>query len=479
MNFRHLLTGAALLCAAGAAAPAANELPDLGDASQSTISAVQERQLGESIMRQIRASPAYLDDAEVADYLNAIGQTLVASSPDPGGHFDFFAIAEPSINAFALPGGFIGVHSGLLLSAQSESELASVLGHEIAHVTQKHIARMLAAQQRSGLASMAALAVAILAARSNAELSQAAIATAQASAIQSQLNYSRDHEREADRIGLQIVEQAGFDAHAMPVFLERLQRASRLYEGGAPSYLRTHPLTFERVADVQNRTQQLPFRQVPDSLTFHLVRARLAVLQANPREAVAAFSKQLQERKYANEAGARYGLVVALLRAGNAKAAAAELQRLQAAAPRNPMIMALAAEVYIQQGAARQGLETYRRALTDSPGRRGLIYGYAGALIDLQQAQQAADFLADQAERNRSDPKLYELQAKAYAQLGKKLLRHRAQSEAYLLRGNLTAAIEQLRIARAAGDGDFYLQSSVEARLKELMEIDAEARRRE
>lgn len=476
MNLRHfLLLSAALL--AGVAI--ANELPDLGDASQSTISAAQERQLGDSIMRQIRASPVYLDDAEVADYLGAVGQALAANSPDPGGHFEFFAVADPSMNAFALPGGYIGVHSGLITTAQGESELASVLGHEIAHVTQKHIARMLAAQQRSGLASMAALAIAILAARSNAELSQAAIATAQASAIQSQLNYSRDHEREADRIGLQIVQQSGFDVHAMPVFLERLQRASRLYEGGAPSYLRTHPLTFERVADIQNRTQDIPFRQVPDSLAFHLVRARLAVLQVSPRDAVETFSTQLLERKYANETGARYGLTLALLRSGNVRAAAAELQRLQPLGSRNPMILSLAAQVQLEQNATAQGLETYRRALSDFPGRRGLIYGYANALIDLQRGQQAADFLAEQADRNRSDPKLFELQAKAYAQLGRSLLRHRAQAEAYLLRGNLSGAIEQLRIARSSGDGDFYMQSSVEARLRELMEIDAQAKRRD
>jgi predicted Zn-dependent protease len=139
----------------------------------------------------------------------------------------------------------------------------------------------------------------------------------------------------------------------------------------------------------------------------------------------------------------------------------------------------LAARVQIQQGATAQGLETYRRALAEFPARRGLIYGYADALIDAQQAQQAADFLAEQAERNRYDPKLFELQAKVYAQLGKRLLRHRAQAEAYLLRGNVPAAVEQLQLARAAGEGDFYLQSSLEARLKELMEIEAESRRRE
>ncbi|HWQ40007.1 MAG TPA: M48 family metalloprotease [Burkholderiales bacterium] len=475
MNFRHFLVCAAF--SAGAAA--ANELPDLGDASQSTLSAAQERALGESIMRQIRSSPAYLDDAEVADYLNGIGQSLVANSPDPGGHFEFFAVADGSINAFALPGGFIGVHTGLVLGAQSESELASVLGHEIAHVTQKHIARMLAAQQRSGLASMAALAVAILAARSNAQLSQAAIATAQAAAIQTQLNYSRDHEREADRIGLQIVQASGFDAHAMPRFLERLQRSSRLYEGGAPSYLRTHPLTFERIADVQNRTQAIPFRQVPDGLEFHLIRARLTVLQSNPREAAESFRAQLRERKFANEAAARYGLVFALLQAGNGATATAELQRLEALAGTDALIMGLIAQAHIKRGAADQGLETYRRALVAGPARRALAYGYGAALIELGRAQQAVDFLARQVEKNPADPQLYELQARAYAQLGKKLLRHRAQAEAYALRGNLAAAIEQLHIARSAGDGDFYQQSSVEARLKELKELDAEARRRD
>ena len=171
MKFKTLLV--ALLVSSVAWA---DDLPDLGDSSQSALSPAQERKLGEGIMAQIRSNPAYLDDPEVADYLNTIGYRLVANSPDPAGPFEFFAIADNSINAFALPGGFVGVHAGLLLAAQSESELASVLSHEIAHVTQRHIARLIAAQQRAGLASMAALAVAILAARSNSQVSAAAIA---------------------------------------------------------------------------------------------------------------------------------------------------------------------------------------------------------------------------------------------------------------------------------------------------------------
>lgn len=453
-----------------------NELPDLGDVSQGTLSLLQERRLGEGIMRQIRAHPAYLDDPEVADYLNRIGYRLVGNSPDPGGSFEFFGIVDGSVNAFALPGGFIGVHSGLMLTAQSESELASVLSHEVAHVTQRHLARMVAAQQRTGLASMAALAVAILAARANPEISQAAIAAAQAGTIQSQLNFTREHEREADRIGLQVMEKSGYDVHAMPVFFERLQRATRVYETGAPSYLRTHPLTFERVADVQNRIQGIPYRQVPDSLEFQLVRARLQAREGTPQDAARDFDRIIAGRKYSNEVAARYGLTVALLRAGDIRRAQAELAALQKLGVENPMIDALAAQTQISSGAIEKGLETYRLALRSHPARRALVYGYADALISTHRAREASSFLATRLDNRSADPRLYELQARAYADMGLRLLQHQAQAEAYVLRGSLVRAIEQLQIAQRAGDGDFYQLSAVEARLRELIAIDTENR---
>src|SRR5882672_11218440 len=373
----------------------ADELPDLGDSSQSAISPAQERKLGEGIMGQIRSDPAYLDDPEVADYLNTLGYRLVANSPDPAGPFEFFAIADNSINAFALPGGFVGVHSGLLLAAQSESELASVVSHEIAHVTQHHIARLIASQQRVGLASMAALAVAILAARSNSQVSAAAIAAAQAGAIQSQLNFTREHEREADRIGLQIMEKSGFDPHAMPAFFERLQKATRVYETGAPSYLRTHPLTFERIADIQSRIQDVPFRQVPDSLEFHLVRARLSALEGNAREAVANFDRMIDTRKFGSEVAARYGLVVALLRVGDKSRARKDMALLQGLKAKSPMIDALGAQTLIAAGEVERGLAAYRDALRVNPNRRALVYGYVDALIAANKATVAVQFLND------------------------------------------------------------------------------------
>ena len=456
----------------------ADELPDLGDVSQSALSPVQERKLGEGIMAQIRSNPAYLDDPEVTDYLNTLGYRLVANSPDPAGPFEFFAIADSSINAFALPGGFVGVHSGLLLSAQSESELASVLSHEIAHVTQRHIARLIAAQQRVGLATMAALAVAILAARSNTQVSAAAIAAAQAGAIQSQLNFTREHEREADRIGLQIMEKSGFDAHAMPTFFERLQKATRVYETGAPSYLRTHPLTFERIADIQGRIQDVPFRQVPDSLEFQLVRARLSADDGNARAAVANFDRMIAEHKFGTEAATRYGLVVALLRAGDKARARKEMAVLQGLKAKSPMMDALAAQTLIAVGEIEKGLASYREALRVNPNRRALIYGYADALITANKAAEVVQFLNGRLDGRGGDPQIYEFQARAYTVMGKRLLQHRAVAEVYALRGNFPAAIEQLQIAQKAGDGDFYQKSSVEARLKELMALDAENRRK-
>lgn len=474
MNFHSVVAVVLLVPAFGFS----DELPDLGDVSQSVLSPAQERKLGEGIMSQIRASSAFIDDPDVTDYLNAVGYRLVGNSPDPAGPFEFFGIADKSVNAFALPGGFVGVHSGLLLSAQSESELASVLSHEIAHVTQRHLARMVAAQQRAGMASMAALAVAILAARSNPEVSVAAITAAQAGAIQSALNFTREHEREADRIGLQIMEKSGFDVHAMPVFFERLQKATRVYETGAPAYLRTHPLTFERIADVQSRIQDIPFRQVPDSLEFHLVRTRLSALEGNPRVAVKNFDDILSSRKFANEAAARYGLVVALLRAGDFPRAKKEIASLQGLKAKSPMIDALTAQTLIGSGEVEKGLATYRDGLRANPSRHALVYGYANALLDAMRAVEAVDFLSGILETRSPDARLYELQARAYTVLGKRLLQHRAQAEAYVLRGNLPAAIEQLQLAQRAGDGDFYQKSSLEARLKELVAIDTESRRR-
>ena len=452
-------------------------LPDLGDVSQSELTPLQERRLGEGIMREIRADRSYSDDAEIADYLNALGSRLVSAGTASRQAFEFFLILDPQVNAFALPGGFIGVNSGLILAAQSESELASVLSHEIAHVTQHHIARMLVAQKQSQITSLAGLALAILASRVSSEMSQAALVASQAGSVQSALNFTRANEREADRIGFQALEQAGFDTQAMPLFFERLQRATRYYETAAPSYLRTHPLTYERIADMQNRAQNSPYRQVPDSVEFQLIRAKLKAAQGPPRDAIAFFEGSLKERKYLSEMASRYGLVEALIRAKDYARATQELRALRKTAPASAVIEAQAARLYMAAGDHAMALQTYRDALTSHPGYRAFVYDYADALLRNRQPEEALKLVESRLQYSLSDYRLYQLQAQGYAALNKSLQQHRALAESQYRLGNIPAAIEQLVLAQKSGDGDFYQQSSVDARLRELRSIENEMRK--
>lgn len=472
MKYVLLLTGALLLAPASA-----DPLPELGDPSQSTLSNQQERQLGETIMRQIRADRQYLDDPEVTDYINGLGYKLVANSANSGQAFEFFVINDPSINAFALPGGFIGAHTGLIVTSQTESELAAVLAHEIGHVTQRHIARFFQQQEKAGYAALAAMALALLAARSSPDLAQAAVAGAQYATVQTQLNFSRDNEREADRAGVQTLERSGFDPRGMPAFLERLQRAYRIYDTNAPSYVRTHPLTTERIADVQNRVESMPYRQVPDTLEFQLVRARLQVAQYSPRDAVERFNDILQEKKTVSDIPARYGLVLALLEAKDIQRAVRESEILLKEAPDSVMIAVLVARVRLAAGNRKDAFELYAETLKRFPRWRALIYDYARALLDAKRPREALQVTGDASQVLRGDRRLYQLQGQAYAALGQKLQQHRAQAEAFVLMGNLSAAIDQLQSGLRSGDGDYYQLSSAEARLRELRVLEAENRR--
>ncbi|MFZ3088660.1 MAG: M48 family metalloprotease, partial [Methylotenera sp.] len=292
----------------------ANELPELGDVSATVLSPLQEQAIAEQILREVAVSDDVLQDVEVTDYLQALGARLVANGPDKRQKFTFFVVRDSTINAFAMPGGVIGVHTGLILGANSESELASVLGHEIGHVTQHHLARMLASQKSDTFKNIAGIALALLMARSNPQLASGALTTVSAASVQSQLDYTREHEREADRIGLQILDSGGFDVRAMPNFFTTLQRGSRFSEGSAPSFLRTHPLTSERIADVTNRVEQMPYRQVADSVEFQYVRAKLRAMFGVEQAAIDVFEQNIREHRYTNEAAEHYGLAVALLR---------------------------------------------------------------------------------------------------------------------------------------------------------------------
>jgi predicted Zn-dependent protease len=468
MRITPFLVALPLFGAATAAGQA--PLPDLGSAGDAALSPQMERRIGESVMRDIRRDPAYDDDPEVIDYLAGLGAPLARATQGVRQDFQFFLIRDPTINAFALPGGYIGVHSGLLTASETESELASVIGHEIGHVALRHIARGMAQEQQMQAPMMAALLAAVLLARSRPDLATGAAIGAQAGVVQSQLAYSREFEREADRSGMEALAAAGFDPSGMPAFFERLARATRISDDSSvPGYLRTHPLTTERIAAAQARAAALPYRQHLDNPEFQLVRAKVRVeTAAEPRDAVSHFDASVRDGRYASEAAARYGLASALLRARRPRDAEAEVARLRATGLEDPMIETLAAKVKHALGQNGEALALLTKARARYPYARAVVYVYVAALLEGGGGKEALSALEDPVRQYPRDATLRQLQAKTYAALGKRLLQHQAQAEVYAIQGSLPAAIEQLQLARSSGDGDFYQLSVVDARLKEL-----------
>jgi predicted Zn-dependent protease len=455
----------------------ATDLPDLGEVSRQYFSDQDEQMLGRAIMRDVYSDPRYLDDPEIESYLNQLGYKLVSVSTRNQREFVFFVVDDPTINAFALPGGNIGVHTGLLLTAQSESELASVVGHEIAHVTQDHIARMVASQSQSYWPTMAALALALLAARSNPNVASAAIASTQAYSVQNQLNYSRDYEREADRLGYEMLTKAQFDPRGMSSFFGRMQRASRFYDGSAPAYLRTHPLTSERISDMEARSEAAPYVQVKDSLDFQLVRARLRARESSPADAVSAARSALQDKRYSSEIAARYELASALLRARQFNEAEIEVQKLLTGADTRPMVQQLAAQIALTSGNTTLALQRYQAGSQAHPDYRPLQYGYISALLTTDRADEALTRVKKQLALYPDDRRLWLLAANAQAQLGHRLLSHLAQAEASALSGNLIAAVEQASLGIKAGDGSFHEMSAAEARRREWQALEKAQRK--
>ncbi len=465
---KRLLTSCLALVVGIAPLAQANpiNLPDLGDASAAVISPAQERKLGEDIMRRARRSLAIVDDPELSTYIQNLGQRLVARSDSPGQSFRFFLVNDATINAFAIPGGFIGVHTGLLLAAEDEAELASVLAHEIAHITQRHIPRMLANEQNS-VPLMAALLAAILLGGRGAE---AAIALSAASA-QKSINFTRASEEEADRIGIRLLADTGFDPRAMPAFFERMQKLNRVNETNLPEFLLTHPVTVARITDSRARAEQTTYRQVPDTLDFHLMRAKLrAAAPGDPEDRVRAFASNISEGKGANAEAERYGYVLALLRARQYDAARTEIRKLVDRSPNNLFYGILQAEIEMAAGRTETGLQNYANLYKRYPSYYPLAMSYTRALVRTKHTREAEPIIRAALQERPDDPALYELLSQTAGANGKIPESHQARAEHYYLNGNLNAAIEQLQLASRHAGNNFYLQSSVEARMQAIKE---------
>ena len=478
---------------------AQSRLPALGDSASEELSPVAERRLGEGIMADAWRQRAIFDDAELTEYVSTLGADLATTSARLGesgavsvNDMQFFLVRDRSINAFALPGGFIGINTGLIWAAQTESELASVFAHEIGHVTQRHIARMLSEQKATGPALLGAMVVAILAARaggaSSGDVAQATIAGTQAAAIQQQLNFSRDAEREADRIGFQTLVAAGFEPQGMPDFFQRLQQASRLYDDSFPGYLRTHPLTVERISDVQNRARGAGYRQRVDSVEFVLARWRVKALEqttiAGLRATLNELSKLPAQRGWV-EGARHYALALLHLGLNETTPAQTALQQARKLLPPHPWLEKLAADLAIQSGQAAAAIEPLRVAQARWPQSRPLRLVLAQALQAAGQHAPAVAYLRDQTALYAADARLYQLLALSYEALGQRVRQHQALAEMYRLEGWLAAAVDQLETAQRLMRGvgavpeEFILGSEINARLRELREqLLEESRRR-
>lgn len=446
-----------------------NSLPDLGDQSAAVISPFQERKLGEDFMRKARRHLDISDDPELKSYIQNLGQRLVAHSDTPDSDFRFFVINDSNINAFAVPGGFIGVNTGLILATRSEAELASVLAHEIAHITQRHIPRMLAEAKRNSAPAMAALLAAILLAASSHQGGEAAIALTAASFAQNQLNFTRAFEQEADRIGMTVLTRSGYDARAMPAFFEQMLAATRLYESNLPEFLRTHPITTRRIAESRDHAEKFPSRDSPDATDFQHAQARIRALTASsPREF-------LKQSKYAldeipNADAARYAYALALLRVKDYDTARREVETLMKRRPHYTHYHLLRAQIEFEAGRRSEAVDTYAKLYKSAPSDRAVIERYAAALLSVRQSVRAREVLDQAVRRQPDDPTLYKMLATAAGDSGQPLMAHRSLAEYYYLNGDPDAALQQLSIAkRHAGNNHYYL-ASLEARAKEIKE---------
>ncbi len=445
-----------------------NQLPELGDASQMVMSARDEERIASQILKQVVVSDEVFEDAEVNDYLQALGERLAASGPDKSQKFRFFMVQNKAINAFAMPGGVIGVHTGLFLAANSESELASVLGHEIGHVTQHHLARMMAQQKYDIFKNIAVTALALLVMRSNPQAGAGAMTASAAAGVQRQLDYTREHEREADRVGLSILDDAGFDVRGMPAFFTTMQRATRFSDGNLPSYLRTHPLTSERIADIGDRVQNRPYKPVNENPAFFLMRAKIRAFQGLPVQAVEEFQHNIADTRYRSEQAEHYGLAYAYLRAGQPAKALQEWQWLNQHGVVNAYTATLRALIDARQNSGNANSNPFAAGLRQYPQHRALALSAAEWLIQNRQWNAAITYVQQQLPLFPNDAKLYDWLAAAYQGLNKQMLRHQALGESYVRRYDLAHAVDQFELASKAKDGDFYLQSKVEARLTML-----------
>lgn len=469
-------------------------LPDMGDPGGDSLSRLDEKKYGEMIMRQIRPDPDYSNDLPIYDFLNHMERRLLqaAKKLQLGGaneqgsgayNFEVFAVKDSSINAFALPGGFIGFHTGLLTSAESDSEVASVMGHETGHVLQRHLARQMDQQATNTMIALAGILLGALAASRNPSAASGLIQGGQAVAVNNQLSYSRDAEREADRIGFQILAASGYDVNGAPGFFQRLQKATGIMDSGVPSYVRTHPLTTDRIADMQDRARNVPTRNTPTAVEFYFIKARARMEQSGSSSGMYdlknTFEGLSKQAVVGKQMEGFYGLALIAQKQGRIDQAETHLQQARnlansVSAPGSPILRQslsldiTASEIALAKGKNEDALRIAQATLQAYPQSYAAGAAMMNAYLKLGRTNDAITWLKARTRSQPNEVVWWTMLSNAYDQAKNVPMRHYALGEKYALEGAWPSAIEQLKIARASGAADFYQGSSIDARLREM-----------
>jgi predicted Zn-dependent protease len=449
-------------------------LPSIGSVSSSELSPAWEQRLGDSIIAQGRRDPTFVHDAELNQYLNDMGHHLAQHVQGGAPRIEVFAVRDSAFNAFAMPGGYIGINTGLIVQSDSESELAGVMAHEIAHVSQRHIARGLTQSQQSNTIAMASVAAALLAALAGGvDLAAGISAFGQAAAIDQQLGFSRSAEREADRVGFQMLNQSGYDPNGLQDMFAKLMQASQMNVSRAgATYLSTHPLSIDRMTDMQNRTQLASRSRVPSSDAFWYMRAKSMVLQATSRQALTRVVDRLQndgqQLKGAPRSAAWLALADLAMQREQFEDAQRFLDYAKQGVSNNPYLARLAVALTLARGQSSQALTLADQGLSRWPNQRSLVELKAQALEKLGRHAQAAKFLDPYTKKWPNEaPRLFEMKAQYLMAANQPIAARVAMADYYVLTGAFPAAMAQLQQARALSDS-FHEKSKLDVTIRAL-----------
>ena len=431
----------------------AKQLPNLGNTSRASLSIEEEKLIGEMWMQKLRAANAVCNEPLINAYLTRLGQKLLAHADDKDFNFSFFCIEDHSINAFAFFGGHIGVHKGLILASQSENELAAAMAHEIAHATQHHLLRILIKnKQYMPITVAGALASTLLGVP---DLAIPILATH----TQRLINFTREHEQEADNIGMQLLADAGFDPHSMATLFARMSQQAQ-YNGAAPEYLLTHPVFATRISAAEHRADKFSYQMHPSDFNYHLIKALIEGSNpAHKQETLADMQERLKHKRYANQDAAQYGYAIALASNNDYVAAKKIMLPLSRRYPNNLIIQLGAVELDIASGQLQQALATMQPLLQAFPEDTALSLKYAATLIATNNAGQAKPLLLKLTTTRVPEPSSYQLLAQAENLTGNQLGMHIATAEWDILYGEYDNAIIQLNMALALAEPNVDLST--------------------